>query len=343
MSLGKEKAVQHYINSKKREYELEEIIKGVLSGDRAMLSRAITLANSTLKEDREKSRKIIDKCFVKSKDTIRIGISGIPGVGKSTLIEALGKIVLKAGYKLAVLTVDPSSSNSKGSILGDKMRMDTLSNSEDVFIRTTPSSGKLGGVAGNTRESIILCEAAGYNVIFVETVGVGQSEIEVRSMVDIFLLLQLANTGDDYQGIKKGVIEIADVIVVNKADGINKLISEETAQNFNKILGLLSEKESQWEPVALSSSSFVSTDVESVWRIIQEYNLHIQANGFFIQQRRQQMLKWMYDAVNQEIYESFYNNREIKKLIKKIERDILDDKITLFMAIEILLKAYFDK
>jgi len=266
-------------------------IDGILNGERAVLSQAITLVESTLASDQQLAQKIIEACLPHSSNSLRIGITGVPGVGKSTFIEAMGLFLLEQQQnKLAVLAIDPSSARSKGSILGDKTRMEKLATHNHAFVRPSPSAGSLGGVAQKTRESIILCEAAGYNLIFVETVGVGQSETAVHSMVDFFLLLMLSGAGDELQGIKRGIMEMADAIVINKADGTNYQPALLAKAQYAQALHLFPTPVSGWTPQTAVCSSTQSSGLDTVWGLIKDYQQFTLANGYFNKKRKEQNL-----------------------------------------------------
>ncbi|TAL81533.1 MAG: methylmalonyl Co-A mutase-associated GTPase MeaB, partial [Bacteroidetes bacterium] len=256
---------------RRKKYTTEEYFEGIISGNRTILSQAITLIESSLPEHYETAQSIIEKCLPHSSKSIRIGITGVPGAGKSTFIETFGLHIISGGRKLAVLTIDPSSEHTKGSILGDKTRMEQLSTHKDAFIRPSPASGTLGGVARKTRETIILCEAAGFDTILVETVGVGQSETAVHSMVDLFLLLMLAGAGDELQGIKRGIMEMADLIAITKADGSNKPAADKARQSFQNALYLFPAKSSGWKPQVLTCSALQNNGIAELWEIIMEY------------------------------------------------------------------------
>ncbi|MCF8230927.1 MAG: methylmalonyl Co-A mutase-associated GTPase MeaB [Bacteroidales bacterium] len=322
-------------------YTPKQYVDSILSGDRYMLSRAITLIESSAPKHQEKAQDIVEKCLPYSGNSIRIGITGVPGVGKSTFIESVGKHLTGQGHKLAVLAVDPSSNRSKGSILGDKTRMTELSTDENAFIRPSPASGSLGGVARKTRESIILAEAAGYDVIFVETVGVGQSETTVHSMVDFFLLLMLAGAGDELQGIKRGIMEMADAILINKADGNNLNNARQARNEYKKALHLFPPTESGWIPKVDVCSSHTGLGIENVWRIINDYYHHTFSNGYFREKRNQQARMFMYDAVNQALKDNFYNDEKMKQMLPAIEKDLLNARISSYKAARKLLKAYY--
>ena len=271
---------------------------GRLRGNSTILSQAVTLVESVKPEHQAIAQEVIEKCLPSSGNSIRIGISGVPGAGKSTSIDVFGLHVLEKGGKLAVLAIDPSSERSKGSILGDKTRMEQLSVHPESFIRPSPSAGSLGGVARKTRETIILCEAAGFDKIFVETVGVGQSETAVHSMVDFFLLIQLAGTGDELQGIKRGIMEMADGIVINKADGTNIDKAKLAATQFRNALHLFPAPDSGWTPQVLTYSGFYNIGVKEIWDMVYEYIDFVKANGYFEYRRNEQSKYWMYESIN---------------------------------------------
>ena len=273
---------------------------------------------------------------------MRVGISGVPGAGKSTSIDAFGLHVLERyGGKLAVLAIDPSSEKTKGSILGDKTRMEKLSTHPDAFIRPSPSAGSLGGVARKTRETIVLCEAAGFDKIFVEPVGVGQSETAVHSMVDFFLLIQLAGTGDELQGIKRGIMEMADGIIINKADGANVEKAELAASHFRNALHLFPAPESGWTPQVLTYSGFYGLRIDEVWTMVFDYVDFVKKNGFFEYRRNEQAKYWMYESINESLRDSFYHNPTIASLLACKERQVLDGELTSFVAARQLLDVYF--
>ncbi|MBN1925604.1 MAG: methylmalonyl Co-A mutase-associated GTPase MeaB [Prolixibacteraceae bacterium] len=319
----------------------DDYLKGILHGDRAVLSRAVTLVESVKPEHHELAQEIIMRCLPYSGKSIRVGITGVPGAGKSTFIEALGKHITSQQGKLAVLAIDPSSERSKGSILGDKTRMEELANNPNAYIRPSPSAGSLGGVARKTRETVILCEAAGFDNIFIETVGVGQSETAVHSMVDFFLLLQIAGAGDELQGIKRGIMEMADGIVINKADGTNIDKAELARVQFANALHLFPLSPSGWVPKVMKCSSKTSEGIENVWKMVIEYLSFVQENGFFDTRRNQQAKYWMYESIDQYLKSSFYGHIGIKNEIKRIEDAVLNQKMSSFVAANELLKIYF--
>lgn len=317
-----------------------EYVEGILKGDVTTLSRAVTLVESLLPEDQAISQEVIEKCLPYSGNSVRIGISGVPGAGKSTSIDAFGLHVLKDGGKLAVLAIDPSSERSKGSILGDKTRMERLSVHPKAFIRPSPSAGSLGGVARKTRETIVLCEAAGYDRIFVETVGVGQSETAVHSMVDFFLLIQLAGTGDELQGIKRGIMEMADGIAINKADGDNIEKAGLAAAQFRSALHLFPATESGWIPKVLTYSGFFELGIKEVFDMIWEYVDFAKGNGYFERRRAEQAKYWMYESINEALRNGFYNNPTISALLEVKEKQVLQGQMTSFAAARQLLDIY---
>ncbi len=319
------------------------IIKKILAGDRVSLSRAITLIESSLYKDQILAQEIIEKCLPFSGKSIRIGISGIPGVGKSTFIEALGMYLTAKDKKIAVLAIDPSSERSKGSILGDKTRMEELATEKNAFIRPSPSNGSLGGVTKKTRESIILCEAAGFNTILIETVGVGQSETAAHSMVDCFLLLMIAGAGDELQGIKRGIMEMADLVVINKADGSNINQAKLAQGQYQNSLHLFPANESKWRSPVLTCSSITKSGIPEVWETITEYIDIINKNGYFTKRRQAQTKYWMYENINQSLLDRFYNDTEISKKIISIEKAVIDEKMNPFHAANILINEYFNK
>lgn len=325
---------------KQQQLSIDEYVQGILSGDRVVLSKAITMVESNRPEHYETAQKIIEKCLPYSGNSIRIGITGVPGVGKSSFIEALGNRLVSKGKKMAVLAIDPSSERSKGSILGDKTRMETLSGSENAFIRPSPSAGSLGGVARKTREIIILCEAAGFNHVFVETVGVGQSEIAVHSMVDFFLLLMLAGAGDELQGIKRGIMEMSDAIVINKADGSNKNAAEQAAISYANALHLFPAKESGWTPRTQTCSSLTGNGILDVWDMILEYMAYTRNNKYFQQKRQEQEKYRMYESINERLKNDFYQNKHIKALQQEMEGLIIKQKISAYVAAQKLFDAY---
>ena len=308
-------------------------VKGILEGNRTLLSKAITLTESSLSKHRILAQEIITDCLPYAGKSIRVGITGVPGVGKSTFIEALGKLLTSKNHKVAVLAIDPSSTRSKGSILGDKTRMEDLANDPNAFIRPSASAGSLGGVARKTRETIILCEAAGFDCIFVETVGVGQSETAVHSMVDFFLLLMLAGAGDELQGIKRGIMEMADAILINKADGANKEKAQLAAAEYKNALHLFPATKSGWVVPVETCSSVENNGIEHIWEIIEEYHRKMSVEGnHFHQKRQEQTVQTMYDTIDQQLKDGFYGNEKIKKKILELEKLVLEGKMSAYQA-----------
>ncbi len=318
----------------------DEYVTGILDGDRVTLSRAITLLESTRTDHRDTARSIVEQCLPHSGDSIRVAVTGVPGVGKSNFIETLGQRLVAEGHRLAVLTVDPSSERSKGSILGDKTRMGKLASEENAFIRPSPTAGTLGGVAPKTREAILLCEAAGYEIVFVETVGVGQSEITVHSMVDFFLLLALAGAGDELQGIKRGIIEVADAIAITKADGENRERAEVARTEYEKALHLLSDTESGWDPPVLTCSAQTGTGIDEVWSTVERYRAYTEETGFFEKQRRRQARHWMYQAIEQRLRDDFFADPDVDAARDEVEEAVLEGRLSSLAAAEQLLAVY---
>lgn len=339
--------VNPYLKNRKRPQRRQlsagEYVEGILKGNVTILSQAVTLVESLRPEHQALAQKVIEKCLPYSGNSVRVGISGVPGAGKSTSIDVFGLHVLKKGGKLAVLAIDPSSERSKGSILGDKTRMEKLSVHPDAFIRPSPSAGSLGGVARKTRETIILCEAAGYDKIFVETVGVGQSETAVHSMVDFFLLIQLAGTGDELQGIKRGIMEMADGIVINKADGNNIEKAKLAAAHFRNALHLFPAPESGWTPQVMTYSGFYNIGVEEIWDMVYKYFDFVKANGYFEHRRNEQAKYWMYETINEHLRDSFYQNERIAAMLAGQEQEVLNGRATSFAAAKRLLDTYFEE
>jgi LAO/AO transport system kinase len=328
---------------KRNNYSADEFVSGILSGNRTILSQAITLVESSLPAHYETAQTIIEKCLPFSSRSIRIGITGVPGAGKSMFIETFGLHILREGRKLAVLAIDPSSKQTKGSILGDKTRMEQLSVHPEVFIRPSPTRGTLGGVARKTRETIILCEAAGFDTILVETVGVGQSETSVHSMVDFFLLLMLAGAGDELQGIKRGIMEMADLIAITKADGANKLIAENARLSFQNALHLFPKKASEWVPQVHTCSALANTGIRELWEIIMKYFAFTKNSGYFDTFRKEQEVIRMHNTIIEYLNNSFYNHKEVKLLVPAIEQQLHEGKITSYKAAIMLLDKYFKR
>jgi LAO/AO transport system kinase len=335
-------SVENIIQNRKIQRTANELIEGILSGSIADLSRAITLVESSNIQHLEKASEVINACLQHANKSFRIGITGVPGVGKSTFIEAFGCYLTSLGKKVAVLAVDPSSTISHGSILGDKTRMEELVKDKNAFIRPSASGETLGGVARKTRETIMLCEAAGFDTIIIETVGVGQSETAVHSMVDFFLLLKISGAGDELQGIKRGIMEMADAIVINKSDGDNITKANLAKTEFNRALHLFPAKKSGWIPVASTCSSFTKEGIPEVWENIVNYFELVKTNSFFQEKRKDQNQFWMLETINEHLKNNFYNNPEIKTLLETNKKAVTNDEISPFAAAQILLKKYFD-
>lgn len=334
-------SVQRFLkHKKKRTLSVQQFVDGILKGDITILSQAVTLIESSKPDHQEIAQEIIVRCLPFAGNSVRIGITGVPGVGKSTFIEAMGKHMTAQGKKLAVLAIDPSSQRSKGSIMGDKTRMEDLSIDPNAYIRPSPSAGSLGGVARKTRETIVLCEAAGFNPIFIETVGVGQSETAVHSMVDFFLLLMLAGAGDELQGIKRGIMEMADAITINKADGNNIQKAELARVQYMNALHMFPAPESGWKPKVLTCSAYLKTGISEIWDTIDEYLTQVKNNGYFQHRRNEQSKFWMYETINEHLRTNFYQNEQIKTLMAESETKVLREEISSFAAAKKLLDLY---
>jgi LAO/AO transport system kinase len=334
-------AVKRLAYSKKSMLKPAEYLAGILMGNRTVLGKAITLIESSLPAHQHLAQEVIALCLPHAGKSVRIGITGVPGVGKSTFIESLGIQLTKQGRKLAVLAIDPSSIRNKGSILGDKTRMESLAVDPSAFIRPSPSAGSLGGVARKTRETIVLCEAAGFDTIFVETVGVGQSEVSVYGMVDFFLLLMLAGAGDELQGIKRGIMEMADAIIINKSDGDNRRKADMAATQVRNALHLYPVPNSGWMPVTATCSAQTSEGIAGVWQIVQDYLEFTNKNGYFSLKRKEQSRQIMLDTINDFIAEKFYSDASILARIKAVEADLLTDRISPYSAAQTILDSYF--
>ena len=333
-----------FLNSLKSKQSKPKIasyyLDGILKGNITVLSQAITLIESTLKEHQIIAEEIVEACLPYSGNSIRLGITGVPGVGKSTIIETLGKHITSQNKKLAVLAIDPSSRLSRGSILGDKTRMEELSINPSAFIRPSPSAGNLGGVARKTRETIILCEAAGYNVIFVETVGVGQSETTVKDMVDFFLLLMLAGAGDELQGIKRGIMEMADMLIINKADGNNYKNALSAKAEYESALRLFPPTDSKWTPTVEVCSALTGLNISNIWDTINNYILVTKANSYFETNRSQQQKKCLHDTLIHAIIENINSNPNLAKQIQENEKLVMDLKISPYKAAKKIIRLF---
>ncbi|XCF05401.1 methylmalonyl Co-A mutase-associated GTPase MeaB [Tamlana crocina] len=330
-------SIKSYKENRKTEIASDTLIEGILKKDITALGRAITLIESKNQKHANQAKTLIQGCLPHANKSIRIGITGVPGVGKSTFIEALGKHLTDLGKRVAVLAIDPSSSISKGSILGDKTRMEQLAKNDNAFIRPSASGESLGGVARTTRETIILCEAAGFDVILIETVGVGQSEIAVHSMVDFFLLLKLSGAGDELQGIKRGIIEMADAIAINKADGDNLKPAKLAQTEFKRALNLYPEKDSQWQPQVLLCSAINGEGIDAIWQMILEYEKVTTKNGYFEEKRNKQSEYWLIQTIENQLNSRFFQRPNIKTELDKQLKLISENKTTAFAAAEYLL------
>jgi len=329
---------------RRKEASAEELFKGILSGSRVALSQAITLVESSLPEHQNKAQELIQKCLPHSGNSLRIGITGSPGAGKSSFIEAFGIYLIEEhGKKIAVLAIDPTSQRTKGSILGDKTRMNMLSAKKEAFIRPSPSGTSLGGVAQKTRESILLCEAAGYTTILIETVGVGQSETAVHGMADFFLLLMLAGAGDELQGIKRGIMEMCDGMAITKCDGQNVAKAMAARSEYQSALHLFPATAYNWMPKVIATSSVTGDGLPEVWQMISDFETTVKQNGWFLQNRKEQQKNWMESGIRDSLILNFYNNPVVKKERQVLENAVLEGKESPFAAAEKLLKLYFEK
>ena len=306
-------------------------LDALVAGDRRALAKAITLIESSRSDHRAAAQELLGRLLPKTGHSIRIGISGVPGVGKSTFIERFGLLLLALGKRVAVLAVDPSSPVAGGSILGDKTRMEVLSRSSDAFIRPSPAGRTLGGVAQRTRETLLLCEAAGFDVILVETVGVGQSEHQVAGMVDFFMLLMLPGGGDELQGIKKGILELADALVINKADGDSKALAAQAQQHYQNALHLLSHP-SFWTPKVVTCSALEDQGIDSIWTMITDFTALAQANGVWNQQRKQQKQQWLHQLIQEGLQAKLFASKQAQTLLPKVEAEVANDQLTAYQA-----------
>ena len=321
----------------------EFYINGIINGDIAILSKAITIIESQNEKHQLLAEKIIDGIVDQSGKSFRLGITGVPGVGKSTFIESFGNEVLKHGHKLAVLAIDPSSDKTKGSILGDKTRMEELSVKKNVFIRPSPSSGNLGGVARSTYETILLCEAAGFDFIIIETVGVGQSEISVSKIADFFLLLMLAGAGDELQGIKRGIMEMADALVITKADGANLEKAKMARTEYAHAMHLFQASESGWIPKTQICSSTENKGIDEVYKMIEEYKNFTTVNGYFLQKRKEQQFDLFLKTIDEQLKQKFYSDPKIHAAIEELNSNKNDQNIQPFSLAKKMLEDYFER
>jgi LAO/AO transport system kinase len=328
------------LTPRRRRLTIIDYVQGVLSRNRTILAQTITLIESNNAKHMETAQEVLKQLLPYTGKSIRIGITGVPGAGKSTLIEALGTMLCEQGNRVAVLAVDPSSTVTRGSILGDKTRMELLSRNPNAFIRPSASGGTLGGVNRKSRETMLICEASGFDVILVETIGVGQSEVTVRSMVDFFLLVMLTGGGDDLQGIKKGVMELADAILVNKADGENKLRALAAKAEFNRFLHYLQPITEGWFPQAYTCSALTGEGIAEIWQVIQDFCSTTSESGVFRQRRRKQTIDWMYTMVEDYLRTSFFNDPEVNKIIPVIEKALVNGEMSATVAAKQLLKTF---
>ena len=325
------------MNDSRQRLSVSDYVDGVLNCDRALLAQAITLIESLNDDHRATADAVLNELLIQKQDSIRIGITGVPGVGKSTFIESFGKQLTSLDHKVAVLAVDPTSSRTGGSILGDKTRMQELSRDKNAFIRPSPTSGTLGGVTRVTRETIVLCEAAGFDVILVETVGVGQSEIMVSQMVDFFLALMLPGAGDELQGIKKGILEIADMIAVNKADGEMKNAASRAVMEYQHALDILNPKSANWKPRSLSCSAYTGDGLIAIWETICDYKRLLKDAGEWQEKRKNQQVEWMWAIIRERILSKIETNEKVQSLVPQLELQVAESKLTpALAALEIL-------
>lgn len=329
-----------FTRREQNEPDVDEILTGILLGERTILSKAITLIESHAERHQKIAQEILQQLLPHSGNSIRIGISGVPGAGKSSFIETFGRLLCEHGHRVAVLAVDPSSTVNGGSILGDKTRMELLAKHPNAFIRPSPSGGTLGGVHRKTRETMIACEAAGYDIILVETVGVGQSEVMVRGMVDFFMLLVLTGAGDELQGMKKGILELVDAIIVNKADGENIKLAKKTKREYKRILHLLKQATTGWESQANTCSALTGDGVKEIWQMIQAFKKTTKDSGVFDRRRNGQVIDWIETMIKDKLESAFFQNKEVKRLQPSIEKQAIDGSITVPCAVEMLFEAF---
>ena len=325
---------------RRRRLTVDEYVAGVLAGDRNVVAQAITLVESNAVAHFDMGQEVLRQLLPHTGNSIRVGITGVPGVGKSTFIEAMGLHLCEQGHKVAVLAVDPSSTVTRGSILGDKTRMELLSRDLRAFIRPSPSSGTLGGVTRKSRETMLICEAAGFNVILVETVGVGQSETTVRSMVDFFLLLMLAGAGDELQGIKKGIMELADALLVNKADGDNKIRANAARADYNRALHYMAPATEGWHTQAYTCSATNGDGIAAIWQVINDFRRLTTISGVFDQRRQRQTLDWVYSMVEEHLRTSFFNHAGVGSIRKDVEYAVVEGHLPPTVAAQMLIRKY---
>lgn len=319
---------------------VDDFTQGILAKDRVILARAITLIESQAEKHEALGQQVLQNLRPHTGNSIRVGITGVPGAGKSTFIDALGSQLCTQGFRVAVLAVDPSSKLSGGSILGDKTRMDSLTRHPSAFIRPSPAGETLGGIARKTRESLLICEAAGFNVILIETVGTGQSEVAVHSMVDFFLVLALTGAGDEIQGMKKGVLELADAIFINKADGANKRRALQARAEYNRMLHLLQNKTNRWQPEAYAGSALTGENIREVWNVVEQFIAMMKADGTFEKNRREQLLDWVDWMIEDELRRCFFTSEIVTKKLPLIKADVLKGKISAASAVKKMMALY---
>ena len=336
-------AITRYKEKRKKLLEPSEYFEAIRKCNPTLLSQAITLVESNLPAHQELAQEIVSLSLPYSGNSIRIGITGVPGVGKSTFIESFGSYLTGQGHKLAVLAIDPSSKRTQGSILGDKTRMEALVKDQNAYIRPSPTGGSLGGVARKTRETIILCEAAGFDVIIIETVGVGQSETAVHSMVDFFLLLMLAGAGDELQGIKRGIMEMADLIAINKADGDNIENAIRAKSEFANALHLFPPAPSGWKPEAVTCSAATARGIHEIWDIVKSYRKLTIENGYFEQKRNEQSINWMFESIDEILRKAFYEDKELHEQLNTVKELVLKNQLSPYQAANNLLNNFFEK
>lgn len=326
---------------RKKTLSVDDFVDGIISRDITVLSQAITLVESQNPDHYSTAQDIIERCLPYAGNSVRIGITGVPGAGKSTFIEAIGGMVEKMNHRLAVLAIDPSSQRSGGSILGDKTRMESISSNPNIFIRPSPSAGSLGGVARKTRETIVLCEAAGFDVIFIETVGVGQSETAVHSMVDMFMMLQISGAGDELQGIKRGIMEMADLVAITKADGANKHKADLAKVQIQNALMLFPLPESGRRPNVVTCSAVEGTGLSEIWSDIEDYMTFTRGNGYFERNRLRQNEYWMYETIDQALRENFFRDPRVREALPDYEDGVNENRVSPFTAARELLGMYY--